>query len=56
MINQVVLRPFNYIEESKGKDVYKDTIDALQVWYGLPQKELAALRKIIHYFHIHSLM
>jgi hypothetical protein len=40
----------------EGKDIWQATIDALQTWYGLPREELEAVHKLVHYFHIHSLM
>jgi hypothetical protein len=45
-----------YIETLKGKGTRDAVLDALQVWYQVPNHTLESIKKIIENFHNCSLM
>ncbi|KAI9727247.1 MAG: hypothetical protein M1828_006866 [Chrysothrix sp. TS-e1954] len=51
-----VMEPCKYIESLPSKGVRNSVIDALEVWYQVPDKSLATIRRIVTSLHDCSLM
>lgn len=56
MIVQIVLQPQHYLESMPSKGVRNSVIDGLEMWYQVPERSLAIIRKIVNLLHTSSLM
>ncbi|RDW88454.1 fusicoccadiene synthase [Coleophoma cylindrospora] len=54
--DQTVLAPYDYIRSLPSKGVRDAAIDALNVWYNIPEHTLAKIKSIISTLHSSSLM
>ena len=54
--SQVVLEPCNYIASMPSKGVRGSAIDALDIWYEVPDESRQIIREIITTLHNSSLM
>lgn len=53
---QIVLGPFKYIESLPSKGVRNILIDALGVWFKVPEESQLVIRGIVALLHTSSLM
>ncbi|RCI17301.1 hypothetical protein L249_2460 [Ophiocordyceps polyrhachis-furcata BCC 54312] len=53
---KIVLAPFDYLHSLPSKNVRSKAIDALNGWYRVPDRSLAAIKSILHLLHSSSLM
>ncbi|RDA94543.1 hypothetical protein CP533_2747 [Ophiocordyceps camponoti-saundersi (nom. inval.)] len=53
---KIVLAPFDYLHSLPSKGVRTKAIDALNVWYQVPDSSLAAIKSILDLLHSSSLM
>ena len=55
-LSQAALEPREYIESLPSKGIRNSAIDAMEVWYQVPDKSLTTIRNIINTLHNSSLM
>jgi ophiobolin F synthase len=53
---QHILEPFNYITTLPSKGIRRIAIDALDIWYRVPENSLNSIKKLIDMLHSSSLM
>ena len=53
---KTVLEPCEYVQSMPSKGVRNSAIDALDVWYEVPESSLEAIRSIVNTLHNSSLM
>ncbi|KAF7186012.1 Ophiobolin F synthase [Pseudocercospora fuligena] len=53
---ETVFEPCDYIQSMPSKGVRNSAIDALDVWYEVPERSLEAIRSIVNTLHSSSLM
>lgn len=54
--HQIVMEPSKYIQSMPSKGVRNAAIDALDVWYEVPNASLQVIREIVSTLHNASLM
>lgn len=52
----MILQPQNYIDWLPSKGIRDSIIDALEIWYRVPEKSLGAIREVVGLLHSSSLM
>ena len=53
---QIILQPYQYIDMMPSKGIRNAVIDALEIWYHVPEDSLAVIREIVNTLHSSSLM
>jgi hypothetical protein len=53
---QVVLGPWNYLNERPGRKSRGVLIDSFNAWIGLPEDKLNAIKEVVDGFHTASLL
>jgi hypothetical protein len=53
---QLVLEPFRYVATLPSKGIRNVAIDALDIWYRVPEHSLNAIKRVIDMLHSSSLM
>ncbi|KAJ6116003.1 hypothetical protein N7523_006420 [Penicillium sp. IBT 18751x] len=54
--NQVILEPYDYIDSLPSKRIRDLAIDALDLWYKVPEDAVATIKAVINLLHNSSLM
>lgn len=56
VMQKVVLAPFEYVSSLPSKKVRHHAIDALNIWFSVPEADLSMIKDAIDQLHNASLM
>lgn len=56
LLYKIVLAPFEYLSSFPSKGIRNATIDAINLWFKIPEKTLALIKSVINFLHSSSLM